>query len=617
MKRAFLMSLAGLTLLMACSDTLTRPTEMTDAPRGRFAPRWPSQDDIANNLDASVDADAEVMALNVGGGSKTTQLYLIPTNSDEKNGCNLTGSSTVSFSVASSDVGIATVSPASVTFSSCGDTKTLIVTPVAQGSVTISLTETGNTTVISKDDANPTTFVATTAAFTVSVAAAAPSNTAPTVVVTGVTGGANYPKGSVPAAGCQVTDAEDGAPSVQPVVSAITGAYAADGIGSQTVTCSYTDQGGILASSSKTYNVVDPSAPVIGYTLAPTSPDGLNDWYTSDVTLTWNLSELQSPNSLQKSGCVDQSIAADQVETTYSCSATSAGGSVGPVDVKIKRDGSAPTVAYTSADPAAANGTNGWYTSNVTATFTASDPTSGVNGSATAQVATSGEGAGVTASSPAFSDQAGNTTAAGAATSPAFKIDLTDPTDVAFVGGPTQGASYYFGSVPPAPTCTAMDAVSGLVGCVVSGYSSAVGNHTVTATATDNAGRAATLTRTYTVLAWTLNGFYQPVDMNNVVNSVKSGSTVPFKFEVFAGPAELTAVALVKSFLTTPVACTSLEATTDDIESTTTGGTSLRYDATSGQFVQNWQTIGKAGTCFKVTLTTQDESKLTAFFKLK
>ena len=62
----------------------------------------------------------------------------------------------------------------------------------------------------------------------------------------------------------------------------------------------------------------------------------------------------------------------------------------------------------------------------------------------------------------------------------------------------------------------------------------------MTATATDNAGRTATATRSYTVLGWTLNGFYQPVDMSTettvVYNSVKNGSTVPLKFEVFAAP---------------------------------------------------------------------------------
>ena len=53
----------------------------------------------------------------------------------------------------------------------------------------------------------------------------------------------------------------------------------------------------------------------------------------------------------------------------------------------------------------------------------------------------------------------------------------------------------------------------------------------MTATADDVAGNETTATRSYTVLAWTLTGFYQPVDMNNVVNTVKGGSTVPLKFE--------------------------------------------------------------------------------------
>ncbi|MEV0720606.1 Ig-like domain-containing protein, partial [Asanoa sp. NPDC050611] len=56
------------------------------------------------------------------------------------------------------------------------------------------------------------------------------------------------------------------------------------------------------------------------------------------------------------------------------------------------------------------------------------------------------------------------------------------------------------GSVPPAPTCTATDATSGPRGCVVSGYATAVGTHTVTATATDNAGNVGTATQTYRVL---------------------------------------------------------------------------------------------------------------------
>jgi len=119
------------------------------------------------------------------------------------------------------------------------------------------------------------------------------------------------------------------------------------------------------------------------------------------------------------------------------------------------------------------------------------------------------------------------------------------------------------------------------------------------------------------VLAWTLKGFYQPVDMSGTWNTVKGGSTVPLKFEVFAGSTEKTNTSVVASFIQKTVACPGASATTDEIEITTTGGTNLRYDATGGQFVQNWATSKKPGTCYTVTMTTQDGSKISANFMLK
>jgi len=199
-----------------------------------------------------------------------------------------------------------------------------------------------------------------------------------------------------------------------------------------------------------------------------------------------------------------------------------------------------------------------------------------------------------------------------------INIDKTAPT-VALVGGPADGGTYYFGFVPAAPTCSASDALSGLEGsCAVQGYSTAIGEHTVTATAADKAGNSSSSTVSYTVEAWTLNGFYQPVDMNKVLNVVKGGSTVPMKFNVFAGPTELTDQSVVKSFTQNKIACNAFDlGITDPIEVTTTGGTSLRYDTTGGQFIQNWKTPTGTGTCYKVTMTTQDGSSLDAFFKLK
>ena len=146
--------------------------------------------------------------------------------------------------------------------------------------------------------------------------------------------------------------------------------------------------------------------------------------------------------------------------------------------------------------------------------------------------------------------------------------------------------------------------------------STAVGSHTLTATAHDKAGNQTVVTRSYTVLAWTLKGFYQPVDMNGVVNTVKNGSTVPLKFEIFAGATELTSTTAVKSLTAPRIACDA-GADVDAIEIVATGGTSLRYDTTGGQFIYNWQTPKKPGTCYTVTMTTQDGSTLVALFKLK
>lgn len=597
MRTSALLSAALLVGLTACGDR-GGPTSITPDGPGR-----PLFDDIGNNIDATLDAVAEVMPLTVGGANGTTTLYVTPRNGDGKNGCNLTGSTTLVVSVSSSNTGVATVSPSTLTFGSCGDVLALTVTPVGAGSATVSLSQTSNST--------GGTFLLTTATFSVNVTP--PPNTAPALSISGVTAGASYDVGSVPAASCDVTDAEDGNSSFPATLSAVSGPYAADGIGSQTASCSYTDGGGLTASASVSYSIVDPTPPAIGYTLAPATPDGSNGWYTSDVTLTWTVTESESPSSLSKTGCVDQSVTADQSAATYSCAATSAGGSAAPVGVTVKRDATAPSIVG-GGSPAA--NANGWNDTDVTVSFTCSDATSGI-ASCPAGVTVSAEGAGQSASGTA-TDDAGNSASA---TVSGINIDKTAPT-VSLVGGPANGGSYYFGSVPAAPTCSASDALSGLDGaCAVSGYGAAVGTHTVTATATDMAGNQSSASATYTVLAWTLNGFFQPVDMRtpaapNVLNTVKGGSTVPLKFEVFAGPAELTDVAVVASFSAVKISCST---GTEDLveELATTGGTSLRYDAVAGQFIQNWQTPRLPGTCYRVTMTTQDGSKLEAFFKLK
>ncbi|QDG64975.1 hypothetical protein NIBR502772_01045 [Pseudarthrobacter sp. NIBRBAC000502772] len=640
-------------------------------------------DAISNRLDTTVDLVAEVMPLNLGGPAGTTNLYVVKIKDDGNNGCTIQGGEQVSLSLSSSNAAVATVTPATASFVNCGAETLVTVTPLGVGTTLIYATPTGNTTSDVYDVA-PVNF-------RVNVTAAAPSNTAPVLTITGVAAGATYAKGSVPPAVCNVTDAEDGLKTFPATLGAITGPDAATGVGSQEASCFHSDLGGLEAASSLSYSIADATAPGVSYTLSPATPDGFNGWYRSAVHLAWTVTENDSPTTLSSVGCVDAVITLDQLPGDYSCSATSGGGSAGPVTVSIKKDGTAPGVALTDASGTAGNAD--WYTSDVTATFTATDATSGP-ASASDWVTSSGEGSAVVVLSPAFTDNAGNTTAAGAV-SPTFKIDKTAPavsytganpaapntngwykTDVvATFGGsdatsglvsaatqpvtssgegvavlvqspafedvagnmtpagaltesfqidktpPTANFSSlvptgYFGSTAAAPTCVASDSLSGLDGtCVVSGYGTSVGPHTLTATATDQAGNSTTITQNYEVLAWTLKGFYQPVDMGGVLNTVKGGSTVPAKFEVFAGDTEITDPGLM-SFSMARITC-SLTVLQDAIETTATGSTSLRYDTTGGQFIYNWKTPTGAGTCYQLAMTAADGSTIKANFKLK
>jgi hypothetical protein len=551
-------------------------------------------------LDTTIDSTAEIMPLNVGGPNGTTTLYVNPTGNsgtplDGKSGCNLTGSTTLGVSISSDTPTVATVSPTSATFTSCGDIKTLTVTPHAVGSATITVTQTSNNTGGTFDFA-PATFV-------VNVSGSAPANTAPTVTIGGVTAGGQYAKGSVPAATCNVTDAEDGNSSFAATLSAITGPYASDGIGSQTASCSYTDAGGLVASASATYSIIDGSAPDISYVLNPATPDGQNDWYTSDVTLTWTVSEPESPNSLQKTGCDDQSITADQQAVTYSCSATSAGGSSGPVSVSIKRDATAPTIGHSVTGTA---GDNGWYTSDVTVHFTCGDDTSGV-ASCTPDTPL-GEGAGQVVNG-SVSDYAGNSA------SDQVTVNVDEHAPTVGVTGVSDGATYTLGSVPAAG-CSTSDNLSGVAtNATLSSSGGPVGSVTVTCSGgKDVAGNtAAPVTATYSVV-YNWHGFFAPVDNLPTINVSKAGSAIPVKFSL-SGNQGLNIFA-AGSPSSRQINCDGSDPT-DAIETTVTAGNStLTYDATADQYVYVWKTDKSwAGTCRQLTVTLVDGTSHSANFK--
>ena len=113
-------------------------------------------------------------------------------------------------------------------------------------------------------------------------------------------------------------------------------------------------------------------------------------------------------------------------------------------------------------------------------------------------------------------------------------------------------------------------------------------------------------------------GFYAPLNpLAAVLNTAKGGSTVPLKFEVSVNGVEQTSTAGLV-ITQQRINCDS-DAPEDVVEpAPTTGGTSLRYDATAGYFIQNWKVPKTPGQCYMVRMTTeQDGLSLTARFKVK
>lgn len=376
----------------------------------------------------------------------------------------------------------------------------------------------------------------------------------------------------------------------------------------QSATGTCTDKAGNSDDATFSDIDVDKTAPVATAS-AKTADDVAyvgGTWTNQSVTVTFDCTDaLSGVLSLSPASTTLSGHGANQ--SAGSTCTDNAGNTHATSFENIDIDKVAPGIAFASRLPAA-NG-NGWNNSAVTVTWNCSDADSGP-ASGTVSDTKSGEGADQTASGTC-QDNAGNTAGASVGN---IDIDLTDPYGIAWTGGPADGASYYFGSVPAAPTCSAFDDVSGLASCTVTGYSSGIGSHTMTATAVDVAGNDATVTRSYTVLAWNLGGFYSPVDMHGVWNTVKGGSTVPLKWEMFTD-VEITDPAAITSITATPVSC--LGGTADAIEVTSTGGTtSPRYDWTAGQFIYNWQTPKKPGACYQLTMAAGGTS-ISALFKLK
>jgi MBG domain-containing protein/Big-like domain-containing protein len=142
---------------------------------------------------------------------------------------------------------------------------------------------------------------------------------------------------------------------------------------------------------------------------------------------------------------------------------------------------------------------------------------------------------------------------------------------------------------------------------------------------------------TLTIGAWNAqgHGFYAPVGVANSIftaapgtppttnpgeywNTAKGGSTIPLKFNVFAGEVEKTSLSDIAGFQAAKLNACSGGSGEEVVEFVTTGSTNLRYDTTAMQWIQNWQTPKvNTDSCYRAWVTFRDGSSLEAFFKLR
>jgi CSLREA domain-containing protein len=255
-----------------------------------------------------------------------------------------------------------------------------------------------------------------------------------------------------------------------------------------------------------------------------------------------------------------------------------------------------PPVTAITLDPAAPDGSNGWYRQSVGVAIIASDVDGTVAQTRCAldpAVAPGGFGdlpdAACVVSTVGADGQhalyAGSIDADGNVESPlvtaAFKVDATPPSLL-----PTLNVTpVVLGQTGVAATPNASDVLSGLASSSCGAIdTSTPGVHTVNCTATDNAGNTGSAPLTY-VVEYRILGFYEPVPGSRWM----VGQTVPVK--VALGDLAGTRISDVEGAALAAACRVKFSAS----GAQTKPSQCMKYDALKDQFIYNWK-LGKHGT---------------------
>jgi len=236
-----------------------------------------------------------------------------------------------------------------------------------------------------------------------------------------------------------------------------------------------------LAGNSTTYTSppfnIDRYPPTISSSRP--SPQGNNGWYTRDVRIDWSVDEPISPIRSTE-GCDDPILSTDSPGTTFTCTATSAGGTIS-ASLTLKRDATPPTLVF--GPPSPAPNASGWHNGDVSFPFTTSDGTSGVaSTSSSGPVVITGEGAGLTAT-VTVTDAAGNSASF---TTPAVNIARSPPVVQPVINGTLGNNGWYTSNVQISWNVTG--SVQSTNGCDTSNVTTDTAGVTFTCAATSAAG---------------------------------------------------------------------------------------------------------------------------------
>lgn len=238
----------------------------------------------------------------------------------------------------------------------------------------------------------------------------------------------------------------------------------------------------------------DTTPPLVKFQITPAAPNALG-WYVTAPSVAWTITDPESAIS-SKVGCTPIPAVADTTGQSFSCTATSAGGTSAPVTTpSIKVDTTLPALAGVPAS-FTQQATSLTSTAVNYALPTASDATSGVNLAGVICTPASGTAfaMGSTTVNCSAQDNAGNSNRANFVVTVADLIPPTFPVCPATV-------SLTEGQALPQPTAT-----DNLSTPLVSGTPTSlpVGTTTVTWTATDAAGLSANCVQQVTVTAATV-----------------------------------------------------------------------------------------------------------------